>query len=207
MSNQKASSSEVKTGHGWGFIRVLSGIDNGIAWFEGFILAYGVILMALNAVVNVLGRTLLGQSLYFSEELNQFLIVLITFMGMGYAARKGRHIRMSAIYDQLGDSGRKILMVLICAITAAVMFLLAYYSYGYVARIHRLGKVTPALQMPLYLTYIWVPIGFVITGIQYLLTVIKNLTHREVYISYEHVDTYDETAEINIDQAGSKNER
>ncbi len=177
------------------FIRGLSLLDRGIAGFEGFILAYGVILMALNSVVNVIGRTFFQQSLYFSEELNQFLIVLITFVGMGYASRKGRHIRMSAIYDQLGDRGRKALMVLICVVTAAVMFTLAWYSYGYVARVARMGKITPALQVPLYLTYIWVPIGFAVTGIQYSLAVVRNLREEEVYMSYEHIDTYEDVEE------------
>jgi TRAP-type C4-dicarboxylate transport system permease small subunit len=206
MSNQQTTSSVTGAAHGSRIVGVLGAIDGGIAWFERVILAYGIILMALNAVVNVIGRTLLGQSLYFSEELNQFLIVLITFMGMGYAARKGRHIRMSAIYDQLGETGRKLLMIIMCAVTAAVMFLLAYYAYGYVARIFRLGKVTPALQVPLYLTYIWVPIGFVITGIQYLLTIIRNLTHREVYVSYEQIDTYDDAEPTGTDPAGGKSE-
>jgi C4-dicarboxylate transporter DctQ subunit len=185
-----------QAGIGAKIVKTLSLFDRGIAWFEALILAYGIILMAAVSIINVIGRTV-GQSLYFAEELNQFLIVLVTFVGMGYASRKGRHIRMSAFYDQLGERGRKFLMILICAFTAIVMFMLAYYSYGYVARIERLGKVTPALQVPLYLTYIWVPIGFVITGLQYLLTIIKNLREKEVYMSYEHIDTYEE-----VDQTG-----
>jgi TRAP-type C4-dicarboxylate transport system permease small subunit len=99
---------------------------------------------------------------------------------------------MSAFYDQLSDRNRKILMILIAAVTAAVMFVLAYYSYLYVARVAKLGKVTPSLQVPLYLTYLWVPVGFVITGIQYVLTAVKNLQSRDVYISYEQVDAYEE---------------
>lgn len=174
------------------FLRLLGLVDRLIARFEAIVLAYGVLLMALNSIANVIGRTFFARSLYFSEELNQFLIVLITFVGMGYASRKGRHIRMSAIYDQLGNLGRKILMILICAVTSAVMFLLAYYAYGYVDRIHTMGKVTPALQVPLYLTYIWVPIGFVVTGIQYLLAIVRNLRESEVYMSYEHIDSYED---------------
>jgi TRAP-type C4-dicarboxylate transport system permease small subunit len=176
-----------------GAARVLHLVDSGIARFEAVVLAYGVILMAINSVANVFGRYVFSQSIYFSEELNQFLIVLITFVGLGYAARKGRHIRMSALYDQLSDRNKKILMIFIAAVTCVVMFVLAYYSYKYVARVAKLGKVTPALQVPLYLTYLWVPVGFVITGIQYLLTVVKNLQSRDVYISYEQVDVYDET--------------
>ena len=173
-------------------MRVLAGIDHAIARFEAFVLALGVLLMAANSIANVVGRFVFSQSLYFSEELNQFLIVLVTFVGLGYAARKGRHIRMSAVYDQLSDRQRKLLMILIAAVTAAVMFALAYYSYAYVARVARLGKVTPALQVPLYLTYVWVPIGFIITGIQYVLTVVKNLQSADVYISYEQIDAYED---------------
>lgn len=173
-------------------MRILAAIDHGIARFEAFVLAFGVLIMATNSIANVVGRFLFSQSIYFTEELNQFLIVLVTFVGLGYAARKGRHIRMSAVYDQLNDRQRKALMILIAAVTAAVMFVLAYYSYVYVARVAKLGKVTPSLQVPLYLTYFWVPLGFVITGIQYVMTVVKNLQSDDIYISYEQVDTYEE---------------
>ena len=173
-------------------MRVLAAVDNAIARFEAFVLAFGVLLMAANSIANVIGRFVFAHSLYFSEELNQFLIVLVTFVGLGYAARKGRHIRMSALYDQLSDRGRKLLMILIATVTSLVMFVLAYYSYEYVARLAKLGKVTPSMQIPLYLTYIWVPIGFVITGIQYLLTAFKNLQSPDIYISYEQIDSYEE---------------
>jgi C4-dicarboxylate transporter, DctQ subunit len=173
-------------------MRILAAIDSAIARFEAFVLAFGILLMATNSIANVVGRFVFARSLYFSEELNQFLIVLVTFVGLGYAARKGRHIRMSAFYDQLSDCGRKILMIIIAAVTAAVMFALAFYSYQYVARLYSLGKVTPSLQVPLYLTYLWVPIGFVITGIQYVLTVVQNLRSPGVYMSYEQIDAYDE---------------
>lgn len=185
-------------GHGGrprGRLAVLSSIDRGIARIEAIILAYGVLLMAANSVGNVVGRFVFGRSLYFTEEINQFLIVLVTFVGLGYAARKGRHIRMSAVYDQFGDNGRKVLMLLIAGLTAAVMFVLAWYSWSYVEGLARRGTVTPSLQIPLYLTYLWVPVGFVITGIQYVLTVVRNLQSPDVFISYEQIDAYDEVEE------------
>ena len=173
-------------------MRVLAALDGAIARFEAFVLAFGVILMAANSVANVIGRFVFSRSLYFSEELNQFLIVLVTFVGIGYAARKGRHIRMSALYDQLGERGRKVLMIIIAAGTALVMFALAWFSFEYILRLAKLGKVTPSLQVPLYLTYLWVPVGFVITGIQYALTVVQNLRSAAVWISYEQIDSYEE---------------
>ncbi|RDD61806.1 TRAP transporter small permease [Ferruginivarius sediminum] len=174
-------------------IRVLNIIDKAFETFETYVLAYGILIMAVNTIANVFGRNLFNQSLYFTEEVNQFLIVLVTWVGLGYASRKGRHIRMSAIYDQLSDPLKKALMIIMSLGTGAVMFVLAYYSYQYLDGLMGRGTVTPALGVPLWVTYIWVPVGFVITGIQYALTVVRNVRAHEVYISYTEVDAYDES--------------
>ncbi len=181
-----------RRGAGASLIRGLWFLDEGLRRIEAVILSTGILLMAVNAVANVIGRTLLGSSIYFAEELNQFLIVLVTFVGLGYAARHGRHIRMSALYDQLGHRFRKALMIGIAGVTAVIMFLLAFYAVSYIDRVATIGKVTPSLRVPVYLTYLWVPLGFAITGIQYTLTVVRNLQAEDIYLSFSHVDTYDE---------------
>ncbi len=174
--------------------RILARLDQWIGRAEIFVLSWGVIIMAANTVANVFGRYVFSQSIYFTEELNEFLIIIITFMGLGYVTRKGRHIRMSAFYDLLPARSKKLLMILIAAMTAVAMFILAWYAWEYVAKIARRGRVTPSLQFPLYLTYVWVVIGFVLTGIQYALTVVKNLqlADSDVYISYSTVDQYED---------------
>ncbi|MFB9145285.1 TRAP transporter small permease [Halomonas alkalicola] len=171
----------------------LGAIDTWISRTEAVILAVGVILMAINTIANVLSRFLLGESLHFSEEINRILIVMITFAGIGYAARHGRHIRMSAIYDAVPTGGRRWMMIVISLFTALVMFVLCYYSIGYISTLYGRGRVLPSLSIPVWMMYVWVPIGFAITGIQYLLTAIKNLTSRDVYLSTHVVDGYKDT--------------
>lgn len=173
-------------------LRMVGGLDTLIARVESIILAYGILLMFLNTFGNVIGRYVFGQSLYFTEELNQFLIVLVTFVGLGYATRHGRHIRMSALYDALNERLRKALMIVICAVTAGVMIWLAWISFAYVQSVAGSGRVTPALRVPLYLTYVWVPAGFLITGIQYLLTLLRNLRDEGVWISWQQQDLYED---------------
>ncbi|WP_170419642.1 TRAP transporter small permease [Ruegeria atlantica] len=172
----------------------LGKIDAVIGRFEVWILGWGIILMAVNTIANVFGRYVFNQSIYFSEELNEFLIVIVTFMGLGYATRKGIHIRMSAIYDALPIRIRKGLMVVIAATTAVVMAVLAWYALEYVQKVAARGRITPALQLPLYLTYVWVVIGLTLASFQYLLTAIRNLNfaEEEVYVSYLEVDSYED---------------
>ena len=162
---------------------MLGHVDSAISQAEALILAVGVLLMALNTCINVVARFGFGQGLFFSGEINRILIVMITFAGIGYAARHGRHIRMSALFDMLPLIARKYLMVLIALSTALIMFALCYFSVSYIAGLYERGRILPALGFPIWSIYLWVPVGFAVTGIQYLLTAIKNLSSQEVYLS------------------------
>ena len=155
-------------------------------------LAAGVLLMAGNTIANVIGRFVFRSSIYFSEELNSILIVLITFAGISYAARHGRHIRMSAIFDTLPVPARRATMVLIAFVTAAFMFALCWYSANYVITLAGRGRVLPALQIPVWWMYAWVPFGFFMTGMQYALTAVKNLIAGDVWLSTLVPEGYEE---------------
>ncbi len=170
---------------------VLGVIDSLISRIESVMLAVSVLLMALNTIANVVGRFVFQSSLYFSEELNSILIILITFAGISYAARHGRHIRMSAIFDTLPPGGRKAMMVVISLVTAVFMLGLCWYAIGYLETQAGRGRVLPALQIPIWWTLVWVPVGFFMTGMQYLLTAIRNLTAKDVYLSTTVLEGYD----------------
>jgi C4-dicarboxylate transporter DctQ subunit len=174
--------SHINSNHS-GIYRRLDSIDNGIAKLEEFIMAIGVILMAVNTIINVISRFIFNHSIIFAEELNSTFILLVTFAGIGYAARHGRHIRMSAVYDHLPDKTRKILMTIIVAVTAFFMFFLAYYAVQYLYHVYSKGRIMPALGVPVYIIYLWVPVGFFITGVQYALTTVKNIQRKEIYLS------------------------
>ncbi|TCO74038.1 TRAP-type C4-dicarboxylate transport system permease small subunit [Rhodovulum euryhalinum] len=171
---------------------VLGTLDVGIARLESVLLAGGVLLMAVNTIANVVGRYVFQSSLFFSEELNRILIIVITFAGISYAARQGRHIRMSAIYDALPGRARKGLMIVIALVTAGFMFLLCWYSAQYLLTQAGRGRVLPALQIPVWTTLIIVPVGFFMTGLQYLLTAIKNIISRDIYLSTVVLEGYEE---------------
>lgn len=173
-------------------------IDVAIAKIEAVLLAIGVLLMAINTMANVVGRYVLGQSIFFSEELNQALIILITFAGISYAARHGRHIRMSAFFDAMPFRMRKTMMIVISGVTAAAMLLLAWYSFDYVLTQASRGRLLPALQIPQWWIIVWAPLGFFLTGVQYTLTTIKNVIDRDIWLSTSTLEGYDDSAEEEV---------
>ncbi len=174
------------------FGRLLGGIDWLTAIIENTIIAGSILLMAGVNIANVLGNNLFQASLPFTEEINQSLLVIITFVGIGAAARHGRHIRMSAIYDQLEGRWRKGLNVLTALSTAILLFVLAWYAVSYEVRVRELGQATPALGIPLWIIYVWVPIGLFIGAVQYLLTTWKNLTTEGVWRAFTEREEYEQ---------------
>ncbi|WP_105901129.1 TRAP transporter small permease [Vibrio gangliei] len=169
---------------------VLGTIDNFFSKVEAIMLATGVLLMALNTCINVVARFVFGEGLFFAGEINRILIILITFAGIGFAARLGRHIRMSAFFDMLPAKGRKWVMIVVSIITALIMLALAYFSFQYITSVYERGRILPALGFEIWWIYIWVPLGFAITALQYFLTAYKNLISDDVYLSSGVVDGY-----------------
>jgi len=163
---------------------------------EEWMLATGILAIAALTILNVFTRTALGSSLAFAEELSQFFIIFVTFIGLSYGASQGRHIRMTALYDQLGQQRQRAAMVGIAAFTSALLFALVYYSLRYVATVKALGTVSPALQVPLYLVYLSAPLGLLLGAVQYAMTAWRNLRDRDhVWIAYDKRDEYDAPAE------------
>ncbi|REJ09355.1 TRAP transporter small permease [Halobacillus trueperi] len=174
-------------------MNVLKVVDKIILKIEEFILSYAVIIIALMVVGKAIIRETFGYSLPFADEVSQIAVVIATFMGISYAARKGRHISMSAFYDLAPFKARKVLAIFIPFVTAIVLFVLSYYSWLYVMDVRESGRVTSALQMPAFYLYIFIPIGFFLGGIQFLRNMWINIRNREdVYLGTDAKDYNDQ---------------
>lgn len=168
--------------------RICSLIAKAIERVEEIVLAISILGIALLAIANVIARTLFSTSLAFAGEVSQFLIIAVCFIGMSYAAAQGRHIRMSAIYDQFSLPVRKTLMLVITFVTGALMVTFGAFSCYYVFVVYRLGGRYPTLDVPFFVVYSVVPIGFFLAAIQYFLAFLRNLQSRDVYLAYHHLD-------------------
>ena len=137
------------------------------ARIEELLLATGILAIAGLMIANVLTRSLLGFSLTFGEELSQFLIVMVCFVGLSYGVSERRHIRMTAFSDRLRGRARWLASAFVSASTAVLMALLAWAAIEYVRVVADLGSVSPVLSIPLYLVYLAAPLGFVLSSARY----------------------------------------
>lgn len=134
---------------------------------EEGVLSFGILAIALLMVANVFTRSLLGFSLTFAEEVSQFLIVLVCFVGLSYAVSQRRHIRMTAFVEQMSFEGRRLLEAAVAGSTALLLAFMAVFASRYAWIVADLGSVSPVLQVPLYLVYLTAPLGFVLSSLRY----------------------------------------
>lgn len=189
---QSTSSSGDPNKRPGGLLRLLGSIDRGLGVAERIIVAGSILAMALLMSAHVVGNVLFGQGIAGTYEVTEMLIVVVTFVGVGYAARNARHISMSAVYDQLSGRLRKALLIVICLGTAILMFYFAYKSIDYVMTIYERGRTSASLRIPMWIVFVALPVGFILAGIQYLLTIARNLMSDDIYRSFNEKETYSE---------------
>ncbi len=158
---------------------------------EVSILVFCMAALGLLLMTNVFARTFF-QSIYFAEELSKFLVMLTTFTGVSYGVRKARHIRMGAFLDAMPVKMEKVFIIIISIVSAVVMAIMAYYSYLYLMNAMNMGHKTPALRMPSWTFYVIIPIGLGLACIQYIRTIIKNLTEKDAWQSPDQQSEYED---------------
>lgn len=167
-------------------------VDRAFERVERAVLSGAVLAMALLAIAGVASRNVLGQGLAFAEELQQVLLIWITFLGISHGVREGRHIRMSALCDALPPAARRRALAAICAATSALLALLAVWAASYTGSVRAAGSVTPALRLPWHAVYAAVPLGLGLGALQYALAALRNLVSREPYLALRQPDVFRE---------------
>lgn len=168
-------------------MKVLQTIDKIWNEIEKGILSITTILVSLLLISNAISRYFFNKSFGFSEELGKFGIVILTFMGLGYAARHHMHIEMSGVYDQLPGKFKYVVDLIINFGSFLVLGFCAYLGIQYVTHLYELGQVSTILRWPLYLTMSVIPLGFFLGALRFLIEFISGLKFSKT----KHAETND----------------
>lgn len=117
-------------------------------------------IMVLNVSWQVFSRYVLANPSSFTDELARYLMIWLGVLGTAYVSGKRLHVAIDILHSQLSLSIQKTMQKVIFSIVILATFLifiiggsrLVYLSY-------LLGQKSAALQIPLYLVYVCVPLS------------------------------------------------
>lgn len=132
--------------------RWLEVLDQAIAHLATLALSSLILIL----LVNVLGRYLFGSALIWAQEAAIWLFVYLIFLGLPLAQRRQGHIALTMLVDRLPPRLFGLAAVLIDAILGYVTLMLLLASLELMQRI---GGTSPALLLPVWLKFLFIPLG------------------------------------------------
>lgn len=136
--------------------KILYMLDNAEEYTAGF----GLLLMAVLYFIEVVLRYAFGRSNAWVEEFLRYLMVFITFFGASVAIKYGAHMSVNVIEYIPVKWFKRLIAVFVALMGILFSILLVYLSWYLVLRIQGFGQKSPAMQIPMYIPYAIIPLGF-----------------------------------------------
>jgi TRAP-type C4-dicarboxylate transport system permease small subunit len=137
--------------------------------------------MAVLVFANVITRYLFNSSIIWVEELTQFQMIWITYLGAGLALREGRHVAVDTLQDLLPTRFQRYARVLIW--TAMFGFLIALTVLGFMMSAFTWDQETPVLNVRTGIPYLAIPIGALLLAM-HLVLIARDFVEKQ----FEHAD-------------------
>ena len=168
-------------------VEVLIRINNILYKFEKFVLSLCVLGIFIVLILNVFTRFILRDGIAWAEEVGNLFVTWICFVGVSYAARSGRHIIMSAVYDFMPVKIQKIMIYLVDAGSIIGSIFLCNLGIQYVRTVYMMGRLSPTLLFPLWIPYLIIPIGFFMGALQYCILLAMNIKEPAHPVQYIYI--------------------
>ena len=117
-------------------------------------------IMVINVLWQVFSRYFLGAPSSFTDELARYLMIWIGILGAAYVSGRNKHVAIDVLPSRLSAKTQKklrlvvrILIILFCLLALVIGgSRLVYVTYV-------LDQYSPALQVPLALVYMVIPVS------------------------------------------------
>jgi TRAP-type C4-dicarboxylate transport system permease small subunit len=117
-------------------------------------------VMVINVSWQVFSRYVLANPSSFTDELARYLMIWLGVMGTAYVSGKRMHVAIDILPDKLSPKRQvklKKIINLIIILFATLIFVVGGSNLVYLSYI--LGQKSAALQIPLYVVYLCIPLS------------------------------------------------
>jgi len=138
-------------------------------WFENnleYVLVVTLLAVMTTAVfLQVVTRTF-SYSLSWTEELARYSFIWLVYIGISFAVKEKKHIKIEALEMAVDDNGKKILGLISHTIFLLFAIFVIIYGSKMVINLYSLGQTSPALGLPMWIVYLAGPVGFGLTAVR-----------------------------------------
>ncbi|WP_251975731.1 TRAP transporter small permease [Salinicola avicenniae] len=141
----------------------------------------GLLILSASLVLfaNVIARYVFNDGFSWAEELVRYQIVWMVMLGASVAARQGIHIGVDILRRFTPPTIAKVIELLVHGISVGFCLFLVVYGVQLTEQTHRFGQLSSALQAPMWVIQLAIPVGGLLMGIRFAQHFFRTLLGRE----------------------------
>ena len=151
----------------------MSTLDSILRKVENVLAAGSLGAAALLAIVAVILRTFFNEIIFWSEEAIIYLVIFSTFMGAVITLRHNEHVNVDVIAAFLSDRGKRVMAALAAVVTLVYLGAIGWFAWVLIFEPHSSATVTPALDLPLWVVTLPVPIGLTLMFVRTIQVLVR----------------------------------
>ncbi|MBY8089617.1 TRAP transporter small permease [Vibrio fluvialis] len=115
-------------------------------------------------------------SIAWSGEAARFLFVWVIYLGISYAIRNGRHIRVLALVKLLPVKTQQFLNLISNLVFLSYQGIVLYHAIKITEKSFRLGQLAPAMEIPLAFLYVCLVVSAALSIIRLSITIKRDIS-------------------------------
>ena len=124
-------------------------------------------VMATLVFVNVITRYVFNFSIIWAEEVSQYLMIWIAYLGAGLALREGRHVAVEMLQDRLPKALGRRLRMAVGGLVFLFLGVITVLGFQFAAFVW--SQETPVLNISLGIPSLAIPIGTLLFALHLIL--------------------------------------
>ena len=148
-----------------------------ILWMSsagGYIGAIGIVIIMLLILIDITLRSSVGKSIMVAEELGGYLLVAVSFLGLAYTLRMGRHVSVRILTHRISLQTRYILHLITTMLSIGVIGIGVRQTCVLTLNSYKDGVISLGiLHTPQYIPQIVMVIGMLLFGLQAISELLK----------------------------------
>ena len=147
---------------------LLQWLDDQFSKFERSFIAGTILFTSLLLFVNVIMRYVFHNAIYWAEELVRYMMVWLIFLGGSQVAKHEGHIAVDVVHLSVSPRVQNALVFFVHIVVIVFCLVLTYYSYRQMMRVQVSKQISPAMELPMWLPYLSIPVGSTLIAIRHI---------------------------------------
>jgi TRAP-type transport system small permease protein len=122
------------------------------------LLTIATLIMVVSIFLQVIFRYVIGNPLFWSEEISRYAFVWIVFIGAALATKRGSHIGVDYFISRLAERSKKIIALCVGILVLTFIVVVIINSFPLISS--NMTQKSPAVRITMGYVFLAIPIGF-----------------------------------------------